>query len=289
MVDLFNAVPTSFVSTPIECRKYPTDFLNHLIQGSCLDVMPYLPEAVLDLVITSPPYFVKKNYEIHWTYNEYCTLLKSLFQLVYDKLKPGGYFVVNFGDYFNSNNRFYEAEVPSVYPACVNYFTWGREAGFDLQATRIWRKQFARMSIPFVCNNHPRPIFDYEHIWTFRKRDGIGVEFVNNRKLSQKGVLGEGWRAPADLPSHEASFPIDLPLWAISVYSKEEGDIVLDPFCGSGTTALACLETKRKFIGIELSEEYCSKAFLKLRSYLPIEKLGDSLRHTTEINFCDSA
>ena len=133
-------------------------------------------------------------------------------------LKPGGYAVVNFGDYFNSGNRFYDADVPACYPASINYFRWGVEvAGMDLQATRIWRKQFARMGIPFVCNKHPRGVFDYEHIWTFRKRNGSKEEFVNDRKLSQRGVIGEEWRSSAGLGKHCAAFPVGLPTWAIKV------------------------------------------------------------------------
>lgn len=130
----------------------------------CLVGMQRIPNESIDCIITSPPYFVNKEYEKQWSYQYYCELINGVFKNASRALKRGGYFIVNFGDYFNSGNRFYPADVPSVYPSSLNYFKWGIENGFDLQATRIWRKQFAKMGIPMVCNTHPRNIFDYEHI-----------------------------------------------------------------------------------------------------------------------------
>jgi DNA modification methylase len=192
--------------------------------------------------------------------------MQKVFKEVHRLLKPGGYFVVNFGDCYNSGNRFYEADVPSVFPASIWYYEWGREVGFDLQSTRIWRKQFARMTIPFVCNSHPRNIFDYEHVWAFRKKNGSSEEFVNDRKLSQIGVLGHGWSSDAKLNIHCAAFPYELPEWGVRVYSKP-GDLVLDPFVGSGTTGLAALANGRKFIGIELDPKHAEYAKERLASF----------------------
>lgn len=242
-------------------RSFPDDYVNHIVQGDCKQCLMKLPGNCIDLVITSPPYFVQKNYEKGWTWSQYSDLMTSLYVEIHRVLKPGKYFVVNYGDYFNSGNRFYKADVPSVYPATVKHFEWGMFAGFDLQATRIWRKQFARMSIPFVCNKHPRPIFDYEHIWTWRKKNGKSGEFVRDRTLSQRGVLGEFWTHPAGLEQHEAAFPLDLPQWAIDVYSENKDDIILDPFCGSGTTLMACENRDRDAIGMELDKKYCELAY----------------------------
>ena len=146
--------------------------LDKIYNEDCLVGMKRIPVESIDLVVTSPPYFLNKKYEKEWTYEYYTNLMSNVFQECAKILKKGGYFVVNFGDYYNSGNRFYDADIPSVYPASINYFQWGIENNFDLQATRIWRKQFAKLGIPMVCNTHPRNVFDYEHIWTFRKRGG---------------------------------------------------------------------------------------------------------------------
>lgn len=232
-----------------------------LHNGDCLEIMQTLPSECIHAIITSPPYYLNKEYEKTISYNDYCAMMKMCFIESNRILRGGGYAIFNFGDYFNSGNRFYKADVPSCYPASLNYFEWGvNVAGMDLQATRIWRKQFARMGIPFVCNTHPRPVFDYEHIWTYRKRNNNKMEFVTNRKLTQRAVIGENWTSPAGLAKHCASFPIELPLWAISVYSANEGDLICDPFMGSGTTAIACMQTNRNFVGIEINKDYFDDA-----------------------------
>lgn len=230
---------------------------NSVILGDCLNVMKSMDESSVDLIVTSPPYFVNKKYEENVSYDEYLSMMENVFTETNRILKPGRYAVYNFGDYFNSGNRFYSADIPSCYPASINYYNWGVvNAGMDLQATRIWRKNFAKMGIPFVCNTHPRNVFDYEHVWTFRKKNGSKKEFVNDRKLSQKGVLGDGWTSIAGKDvKHCAPFPIELPTWAINVYSLVD-DTVLDMFAGSGTTAIACKNTGRNYILIEKNEDY---------------------------------
>lgn len=227
-----------------------------LLHGDCLEKMKDIPDGSVDLIVTSPPYYLNKEYEKTISYENYCLMMEKSFVEWNRVLVGGGYVVVNFGDYFNSGNRFYVADVPSCYPATINYFKWGVEvAGMDLQATRIWRKQFAKMGIPFVCNSHPRPVFDYEHIWSFRKKNGSNKEIVVDRKITQRGVVGETWTSTAGLKTHCAAFPIELPEWAITVYSQDKATI-LDPFMGSGTTGVACKNLNRNFIGIELDPEY---------------------------------
>src|SRR5690606_7539598 len=103
----------------------------------------------------------------------------------------------------------------------------------------------------------------YEHVWTFRKRNGSKEEFVNDRKLSQRGVIGEDWKSAAKIDQHCAAFPVELPEWAIKVYSQEN-DIVCDPFAGSCTTAIACLNLNRRFICFEKEEKYVELATTRL-------------------------
>jgi DNA modification methylase len=112
-------------------------------------------------------------------------------------------------------------------------------------------------------------VFDYEHVWTFRKKNGSNKEEVHDRKLSQRGVLGEGWATPAKLSVHCAAFPIELPQWAIQVYSKPN-DLVLDPFMGSGTTGLAAVHLERRFLGIELDKEHADYAQARISNSQPV-------------------
>jgi len=216
----------------------------------CRETLRRLPEGSINLVVTSPPYLVEKDYEKGMALVEYQDMLWQVYSGLARALKPGGYIVINFGD--QARGKTLElTETHTTIPMSIFHWDTGRYLGLELQATRIWRKKFARMGIPFVCNHYPRPVFDYEHIWTWRKPDGTGKEKVRDRKLSQRGVLEFGDDHP--LKRFPAAFPVGLPAWAIKVYS-DPGDLVYDPFAGSGTTGLAALRLGRAFIGSEKDE-----------------------------------
>jgi DNA modification methylase len=235
---------------------YSTDLVD-LYLGDNVDVMEYFYNETIDLCVTSPPYFVnKKHCDLTEIFDEYRTGLYNMYQEVERLLKPGCYFVINFGDYHNSKGRMYDAEVPGRYPASVTHWEFGHELGLDLQSIRVWRKQFAKIAIPIYLNRRPLNVFDYEYIWTWRKRDGDGTEYVNDRKLSQRGVLGEDWRSSAGTKTHGAAFPVELPTWAIKVYSRGKDNVILDPYIGSGTTAIAAIRTGNYCVGIDIDKEY---------------------------------
>lgn len=211
----------------------------------------WMDGVFIDLAVTSPPYCVEQDYEADLTFPQYTELLWDAYQGLSHILKPGGYFVINFGDQARGKVLM-ETETHTTIPMAPTHWDCGTGVGFELQATRIWRKKFARMGIPFVCNHYPRPVFDYEYIWTWRKPDGEGKEVVRDRKLSQRGVLE--FEADHPLKRFKAAFPVGLPSWAIEVYS-DTGNLVYDPFMGSGTTGLACQKLDRRFIGSEIDED----------------------------------
>lgn len=237
-------------------------------QGNCLTVMGGMPAECVDLIVTSPPYFVGKEYESAWTLEQYAALLLGFYREAFRILRPGRYAVVNFGDLHNSGGRMYPAEVPSVYPAGVAQWGWGREAGFDLQAARVWRKVFGRCAVSPVVNHRPRNVFDFEHVWTWRKPGADGAEWCTDRRLSQRGVLGDGWGSPAGLGRHCAAYPVELPSWAIQVHSREPGEVVLDPFAGSMTTLVAAHRLGRRGWGIELDTGYLADGVKRLEAEL---------------------
>ena len=164
--------------------------------------------------------------------------------------------------------RAYSTEVTTTVPMSVWYWQIGRKTGFELQATRIWYKNFPAVSKPFVLQVEPRPAFDYEHLWTWRKPGGgpqqvnvypasvRGVWADNDKKLFERLQIDKGGRLQA---AHGADFPEYIPTLAILVYSGP-GDIVLDPFAGTGTTGLSALKTGRRYILIEKDEMFCKFA-----------------------------
>lgn len=235
--------------------------LNRIYNEDCIEGMRKLEDESIDLVITSPPYWVKKSYEENWNWKKFDYLMRNVFINTERKLKPGGYFVLNFGDNgFGRDNL--GTECISTYP--MTHYYWEIKKQLELQATRIWRKQFAKIPFNGQAKYAPRNLFDYEHIWTFRKKDGKGKEKVRDIKLSCRGVLGEDWKSNAGIKTHCAAYPVELPTWAIKVYS-DENDVVLDPFMGSGTTAVAAINTNRNFIGFEIEPEYVEIANERIR------------------------
>ena len=90
--DLFSK--TAYYISEKEERAWPDDFLNHIICGDCLEIMPQIPDSAIDLIVTSPPYFLQKSYEKEWTEEKYDALLAGVFLNARRILKPGGYFVI---------------------------------------------------------------------------------------------------------------------------------------------------------------------------------------------------
>jgi len=264
--------------------QFPRSLLNTISQGDTLEWMTKLPAECVDMVMTSPPYGVKKFYELNST-GERAPLWRTIwlwlqcFKQFQRVLKPGGYVVWNFGD--NSFGKYIlGTEVHTTIPMSVVAWQIGQKMRLELQATRIWRKEFAKMSVPFICNIEPRPIFDYEHVWTFRKRGnsgkptGRGLQKVNDHKISRKAVWDTTKPGLADMDgsdnrgrirdSHGASFPIQIPLWAITLYS-DPGDVVIDPFMGTGTTAVAAERLGRNWYGIEREGKWVDFSNLRLQ------------------------
>lgn len=244
------------------------EYINRLIVGDCLKIMEEFPDNFIDLVVTSPPYGVAKEYET----NDPKQQLKDVEELTvntFNKLiriiKPGGYVCWNFGDN-GYGKKINGTEVLTTIPMAIVVYPAGVNAGFELQATRIWKKAYNKMAFPFFLNHQPRPVFEYEHLWTWRKPDGIGKQKVNSHSFSRHGIWATdsfnkeeecyiGYEPKKIKGLHCSAFPVQIPTKFITLYS-DEGDLVLDPFVGSGTTALACKELNRNYIGIDISEEY---------------------------------
>lgn len=262
--------------------NFPLDFENKIILGDCLEVLKGIPTGSIDLTVSSPPYGVNKSYEQKngkqdpfW---KTIWLLNAVFKQLARVTKPGGYICWNFGD--NAyGKKVHCTETLTTIPMAIWYWPIGQKYGLELQATRIWRKNFAALGKPFFLNHHPRPVFDYEHIWTWRKPDGTGKEVVNEHKIGRRGVWAtnpndeafEGEYEANVLRGHtaKAAFPTDIPRWCITVYSQPN-DIVLDPFVGSGTTAVVAKQMDRRYIGIELNPVDCDYAINRVGEAVPV-------------------
>lgn len=138
---------------------------------------------------------------------------------------------------------------------------WSSAAGFYLYDRRVWVKDAAWANSNWTTLSY-RSVDEFEYVFIFWKP---GVTTVRRSKLTSREWADWGSRGVWNIPSvrandnHEAKFPIELPRRLISLLT-DEGDVVLDPFVGSGTTAEAAISTHRNFIGIELSPLYADLA-----------------------------
>lgn len=234
-----------------------------LINGDCLEVVKNIKN--INLVITSPPYNVdlgnnkynKNHYSLYndnKEHSEYILWLRDIFFNVHKVLNTGGRVCINIGDGKNG-------AVPTTSDV-ISFMC--KDIGFLPMAHIIWNKKHTSARTAWgswmspSCPSFPTP---FEHILVFAK---------NSRALKRKGETDltkeefvefatSLWEfAPeknAKIIGHPAPFPIELPYRLIKMLSYV-GDVVLDPFMGSGTTGVACKNLNRKFIGIELDKKY---------------------------------
>ena len=149
------------------------------------------------------------------------------------------------------------------------------EAGLYLYDRRIWVKDPAWANCNWTSNSY-RSVDEFEYLYVFWKP---GETRVDRKRISQKEWGEWGSRAIWNIKSvqrnddHEAKFPIELPRRAIRLFT-DKGDIVLDCFMGSGTTALAAIEEDRKYIGIDIKQEYVSLSKKNIKEHTKQETLA---------------
>jgi modification methylase len=217
--------------------------------------MEELPNNSIDLGITSPPYNVKKSYDDDLTLQEYLEFLRRIFIEVKRVLVPGGRFCINLADL---GRRPYIPLTSYVSIMLV-------ELGFLLRGEIIWRKtgvsgsscawgSWKMASNPVLRDCHEKILVCCKDTY---KRESKGKTSTITRDEFLRDTLSV-WDMPCESArrvKHPAPFSVQLPERLISLYSFL-GDIVLDPFMGSGTTAVAAIRSGRHYVGYELDENY---------------------------------
>lgn len=241
----------------------PNKLANSVICGDSRK-MTSIPNNSVHLMVTSPPYNASKDYDQNLGFNEYLDLLRDVFSECYRVLVPGGRAVINVA---NLGRKPY---VPLS--SHVNLIM--NEIGFLQRGEIIWDKSasagvscawgsFASASNPCLRDVH-------EYILIFSKGEYKLPREKSEREVRQNTIDRKEfveltksiWRFPtvsAKRVGHPAPFPVELPRRCIEMYTFT-GDVVLDPFLGSGSTAVAAVECGRKYIGVDLSQDYCHLA-----------------------------
>lgn len=227
------------------------------------DMSPELPDNSVALMFTSPPYHVGKEYDTNESFDDYLDLLWRVFAETYRVLEPGGRAVINVA---NLGRAPYIPLTTYVDAIC-------QEIGYLPRGQVLWIKgKGASGSCAWGTWLSPvnpvlRDLHEYLLVYSkgdFRRvREGTAditkEEFLENT-LSV-------WNVPpasAKRIGHPAPFPLELPLRAIKLYTYVD-DLVLDPFIGSGTTAVAAKNSNRRFIGYETEQKYSHIIDMRLR------------------------
>ena len=242
--------------------------LNKIYLGDSEELLKELPDNFVDLVVTSPPYDNLRKYNgVGETWNH--EKFKKIADQLVRTLKPGGIIVWNVND---------KTEAGSETGTSFRQALYFMDAGLKLNDTMIWLKT---NPMPQVKQPRYNQVFEYMFVFskgtpktfnpimvpckcagqdydsTCKNMGGESGRTKKHFKINSEKVDDNVWQfaIAQNKTIHPATFPYELPYRHIRSWTNE-GDIVLDPFVGSGTTALAAIDLDRKFLGFEMDEQY---------------------------------
>lgn len=260
---------------------------NRLLVGDARSRLAEVPDESVQLTVTSPPYNLGKDYEDEGDDRqpiaEWRELMADAVSELFRVTAPDGKVCINVAASFDSDEDGRYRRVPlrsHVMELC-------RDAGFDFFDEFVWVKdQYATHGDGALLGSYPYPTNvpvnqRHEYILVFRKY--VSEEYHDRRELPPTGserreaskLTGEEWReyaqsvwelprpSPSAETDHPAVFPLELPRRLIALYSFA-GDLVLDPFVGTGTTAVAAKQAGRDYVGIDHTESYIDTARRRL-------------------------
>ena len=238
-------------------NKIPEDAVDRIFITSSRN-MEELPDNSVHMMITSPPYNVGKEYDADYSLEVYLELLTDVFTETYRVLVNGGRVAINVANV---------GRKPYLPLNCyVSRIMQG--IGFQMRGEIIWNKSAsagtstAWGSWQSASNPTLRDVHEYIQVYSKGDyaRKPVGKNTITKEEFLEytKSI----WTFPAASAKrigHPAPFPCELPLRLIKLYTYE-GDMVLDPFMGSGQTAIAAKSVNRRYVGYELSQDYADLA-----------------------------
>lgn len=272
------------------------NYLNKITNGDCREVMREMPANSIDLMVTSPPYGVGIAYDSFdddINFEAYKEFSREWLSEAFRVLKPDGRLALNIPYEINRQEKggriFMVAELWNIL-ASIGYKFYGvvdlEESSPHRSKTTAWGSWMSPSS-PYIYNPKECVLLCYKQLskkqtkgtpqwksWVEQVEDKNNPELLVNKKMYEKSdkddfislVYGQ-WNYFADTRQQtKATFSMDIPVRAMKILSYKE-DIVMDPFMGSGTSAVAAEFVGRNWVGVELSENYTEVANKRLLEY----------------------
>ena len=261
---LYEGLPKEEIVDYVE-NPVPTEFLDKIFCKSS-EKMEEIPDNSIHLMVTSPPYNVGKEYDENLTLNEYREFLRKVWSEVKRVLVPGGRACINIANL---------GRKPYI-PLHVFIVEDMLDLGFLMRGEIIWNKGASGTPSTawgsWLSAKNPVLRDVHEYILVFSKGMFSRGNLRRKSTISKEEFLEftkSVWTFPAEPATkigHPAPFPVELPYRLIQLYTFE-GEIVLDPFMGSGQTAIAALKTRRHYVGYDINEEYTKLAERRIKEF----------------------
>ena len=245
----------------------PSQYLDQIFCKTS-EKMEELPDNSVHLMVTSPPYNVGKEYDENLTLNEYREFLKRVWTEVKRVLVPGGRACINIANL---------GRKPYI-PLHAYMIKDMLDLGFLMRGEIIWNK--ASSGSPstawgtWLSAKNPILRDIHEYILVFSKSSFARDRIENKKSTISKEEFIEFTKSvwtfsaePATKVGHPAPFPVELPYRLIQLYTFEK-EVILDPFMGSGQTAIAAIKTHRHYIGYETNQEYIELAQRRINDFI---------------------
>ena len=271
------------------------NYINTVINGDCVEVMKELPEGSIDLIVTSPPYGVNIAYDVHdddMEISEYLEFSRKWLTEAYKLLKDDGRIALNIPYEINRQAKggriFFVSEVYQVMKE-IGFKFFGvvdlEEDSPHRSKTTAWGSWMSPSS-PYIYNPKECIILAYKKVhikkvkgepqWkgepTITEEGKTKMVYQEEDKKDFMELVFGQWKYLNDSrPMTKATFSMDIPTKAIKILSYKN-DIILDPFNGSGTSCVAAEILDRRWIGIELSENYANIARQRIQGFVDQKK-----------------
>jgi site-specific DNA-methyltransferase (adenine-specific) len=264
---LYSELPGGDSAPPLPDNPFPPELENTILLGSA-EAMQAIPDRSLHLMVTSPPYNTTKDYDRDLSLEEYLEMLKRVFAETHRALVHGGRACINVANL---------GRKPYI-PLSDHISRMMIEIGYFMRGEIVWYKgagagvSMAWGSWQSAANPVLRDTHEYILVFskgTYSRKKPNGKEDTITREQFMEWTKSVWTINPesARKVGHPAPFPVELPYRLIQLYTYQ-GDIVLDPFMGSGSTAIAALKSGRKYVGYEVDPEYVQLAEARIASSL---------------------